>query len=30
MDVQQDFLSHSQDETIKSNKAIEDPVYLFE
>jgi hypothetical protein len=29
MDVQQDFSSHSQDETVKSDKAIEDPVCLF-
>jgi hypothetical protein len=29
MDVQQDFSSHSQDETVKSDMAIEDPVCLF-
>jgi hypothetical protein len=29
MDVQQDLSSRSQDEIIKSDKAIEDPVCLF-
>jgi hypothetical protein len=29
MDVQQDLSSHSQDEIVKSDKAIEDPIYLF-
>jgi hypothetical protein len=29
MDVQQDLSSRSQDEIVKSNKAIEDAIYLF-
>ncbi len=29
MDAKQDFSSRSQDEIVKSDKAIEDPVYLF-
>jgi hypothetical protein len=29
MDVQQDLSGRSQDETVKSDKAIEDPVCLF-
>jgi hypothetical protein len=29
MDVQQDFSSYSQDEIVKSDKAVKDPVCLF-
>jgi hypothetical protein len=30
MDVQQDLSSRSQDEIVKSDKAIEDPIYLLD